>query len=52
MTDVNVRKITQDDVRILAEMTAEIQQIHHRAAPDIFAEVTGNLSEFEAHIVS
>lgn len=52
MTDVNVRKITRDDVRVLAEMTAEIQQIHHQAAPDIFAEVTGNLSEFEAHIVS
>lgn len=52
MDDVNFRRITWDDVRILAEMTAEIQRIHHQAAPDTFADVMGDLSEFEEHIVS
>lgn len=52
MAEINTRNITMDDDPVLAEMTLEIQQAHHQAAPDFFAEATANLSEFEAHLAS
>lgn len=52
ITNLKIRKITGRDVPVLAKMTAEIQQLHHQAEPDLFASVPDDLSEFRAHVVS
>lgn len=52
MIHADIRRIIPEDVPELAEMTAEIQQLHHQAAPQLFTEVTDNLSEFRAYAES
>jgi len=50
MMNLDIRTATRNDVPALAEMTAEIQQLHHQAAPTLFTAVADNLSEFRAYI--
>lgn len=50
MNDVTIRTITREDAPALAEITGEVQALHHEAMPDFFTPVLDDLSAYEAHI--
>lgn len=48
MTNLIIRTIEDDDTDILADLTADVQRIHHEEMPERFKPVPDNLSAFVA----